>query len=137
MEFYWDMLSISKTVDLEKIIVIINLDQPNNVKKLCATIGHTRYYQKFIKSYAQIIVSLEKLLKKDTTFCCNDECQQSLDVLKEKMITTTILVFLDWKKEFHIHVDASCIALGTFLEQPWVGDLDHPIALASQKLSKA
>ena len=76
---------------------------------------HTKYYRKFIKGYAQITVPMEKLLKKDATFCWNDECQKSLDVLKEKMVIMPILVFPDWKKEFHVHMDASCIVLGVML----------------------
>lgn len=102
-------------VDPEKITVIINLEAPRSVKQLHATLGHTRYYRKLIKSYAQITVPMEKMLKKDVTFCWNEEFQKSLDVLKEKMVTTPILVFPDWKKEFHVHVDASCIALGAVL----------------------
>jgi hypothetical protein len=78
---------------------------------------------------------MEKLLKKDIKFQWNDECQQSLDILKEKMVTTPILVFPDWSKEFHVHVDASSIALGAVLTQPGEGDIDHPIAFASRKLS--
>ena len=58
-------------------------------------------------------------------------------MLKEKMVTTSILVFLHWKKEFHVHVDASCITLGVVLTQEGEGELDHPIAFASEKLSKA
>jgi len=54
-----------------------------------------RYYRKFIKSYAQITAPMEKLLKKDFTFYWNEECQKSLDVLKEKMVTFLYLVFLD------------------------------------------
>eukprot|EP00253_Pinus_taeda_P014852 PITA_14852 len=99
-------------VDPIKIIVIINLEVVRNVKQLCTTLGHTRYYRKFIKSYAQITIPMEKLLKKDATFCWSYECQKSLDVLKEKMVTAPILVFLDWKEEFHVHVDTSCIVLG-------------------------
>jgi len=32
------------------------------------------------------------------------------------MVTTPILVFPEWKKEFHVHVDASCIMLGIVKE---------------------
>jgi len=120
-----------------KSIVIINLDPLNNVKQLHATLGNTRYYQKFIKAYTQITSLMEKLLKKDATFYWDDECQKSLDILKKKMVIALILVFLDWKKEFHIHVDASCTALGVVLTQPGEGDLNHPIAFLSHKLSKA
>jgi hypothetical protein len=58
-----------------------------------------------------------------------------LDILKEKMVTVPILVFPDWSKEFHVHVDASTIALGAVLTQPGEGDIDHPIAFARRKLS--
>ena len=63
------------------------------------------------------------------------ECQHSLDTLKEKMVTAPILVFPNWKLPFHVHVDASSIALGIILAQPGEGGLDHPIAFASKKLS--
>ena len=48
-----------------------------------------------------------------------------------------ILVFMDQKKEFHVHVNASCIALGVVLTQNDREGLDHPITFASQRLSKA
>ena len=63
----------------------------------------------------QITVQIKKLLRKDTKFQWNDECQHGLDTLKEKMVTTPILVFLDWEKTFHVHVDALAIALGDIL----------------------
>jgi hypothetical protein len=53
------------------------------------------------------------------------------------MVTAPILVFPDWSKEFHVHVDASSIALGAVLAQPGAGDIDHPLAFASRKLSTA
>jgi hypothetical protein len=34
-----------------------------------------------------------------------------------------------------VHIDASYIALGTVLSQPGEGDINHPIAFASRKLS--
>ena len=58
-----------------------------------------------------------------------------MDILKEKMVTTSIPVFPDWKRPFHVHVDASSIALGIILAQPGDGGIDHPIAFASRKLS--
>jgi hypothetical protein len=53
------------------------------------------------------------------------------------MITTPIIVFPDWEKTFHVHIDASTITLGEILAQPGAGDLDHPIAFASRKLSES
>ena len=53
------------------------------------------------------------------------------------MASVPILVFPDWNKEFHVHVDASSIALVVILAQLGEGDLDHPIAYAIRKLSFA
>jgi hypothetical protein len=51
------------------------------------------------------------------------------------MVTAPILVFPDWGKEFHVHVDASSIALGEVLAQPRAGDIDHSLSFSSRKLS--
>lgn len=79
---------------------------------------------------------MEKLLKKDDTYCCNGDCEKILDVLKEKMASTPILVFPKWDIEFHVHIDALCIALGVVLTQGAEG-VDHPITFVSRWLSKA
>jgi hypothetical protein len=53
------------------------------------------------------------------------------------MVTGPILVFPDWEKTFHVHVDASTISLRAILAQPGMGYLDHPIAFVSNKLSES
>lgn len=58
-------------------------------------LGHTRYYRKFIKGYAQITAPMEKLLKKENKFHWNEDCEQGMDVLKQKLVIVPILVFLD------------------------------------------
>jgi hypothetical protein len=78
---------------------------------------------------------MENLLKKDYQFHWTEECQQSFDTLKQKMVTMPILVFPNWSKEFHVHVDVSSIALGAELAQPGEGDIDHTLSFSSKKLS--
>jgi hypothetical protein len=102
-------------VDPANIVVIVNLQAPKTVCHLRATLGHIGYYRKFIKGYAQITTPMENLLRKDTKYQWNDECQHGLNTLKENMVTTPILVFPDWENTFHVHVDASAIALGAIL----------------------
>ena len=124
-------------MDPAKIIIILNLQALQSVKQLCTTLGHTGYYQKFIKSYTQITDPMEQFLKKDATYYWNEECNKSLKTLKEKMASAPILVFPKWNVEFHVHVDASCIALGVVLTQPRAKGIDHLIAFASRQFSKA
>jgi hypothetical protein len=79
---------------------------------------------------------LENLLKKAEMFLWTPECDNAFETLKKELITTLILILLDWEKEFHVHVDASRISLGAILTQPRDGAMDHPIYFASQKLSQ-
>jgi hypothetical protein len=51
------------------------------------------------------------------------------------MVTAPILVFPDWRKEFHVHVDEYSIALGAMLAQPDERDIDHPLDFSRRKLS--
>ena len=66
---------------------------------------------------------MDKLLKKDVTFI-------------KIYAFAPILVFPKWDVEFHVHVDASCIALGAVLTQEGREGLDHPIAFTNRRLSK-
>jgi hypothetical protein len=77
-------------VDPTKIVVVVNLPPKNSVCQLKSTLGHTGYYRNFIRGYAQIIVPMEKFQKKHSKHQWNEECQQSLDILKEKMVTASI-----------------------------------------------
>ena len=58
---------------------------------------------------------MEKLFKNDAKFQWTLVFQEILDKLKNKMAIAPILVFLDLKKDFHVHVDASSIVLGIVL----------------------
>jgi hypothetical protein len=78
---------------------------------------------------------MENILKKECQFQWTEECQQSFDILKHKMVTSPILVFPNWRKKFYVHVDASSIALGAVLAQPREGYIDHLLSFASRKLS--
>ena len=51
------------------------------------------------------------------------------------MVTVPILVFPDWSKEFHVHVDVSSITLGEVLAQNGEGDIDNPLAFSIRNLS--
>ena len=80
-------------VDPMKIALILILPPPKNVNMLRATLGHTKYYRKFIRGYAAITAPMEKLLKKDAAFVWSRECQGSFDILKAKMAFAPILVY--------------------------------------------
>ena len=118
-----------------KILIIFYLLPPVKVKQLRNTLGHTGYYRNFIWGYDEVMAPMENLSKKNVKFQWNEQCQESLDILKYNMVLEPILVFPDWKKEFNVHVDVLSVALGVLLAHPGEGAIDHPIAFASRKLS--
>jgi hypothetical protein len=124
-------------VDPAKVVVILNMPPPTSAKQLRSTLGHIGYYRRFIRRYANIIASLENILKTAEVFQWTPECDKAFEILKEKLNTTPILIFPNWENDFHVHVDASGIALGVILAQPRDGSMDHAIYFASRKLSQA
>ena len=59
-------------VEPVKVALILDLPPPTSVTQLKSTLGHTRYYQKFIRGYVEITAPIEKLLKKDAKFEWNE-----------------------------------------------------------------
>jgi hypothetical protein len=105
-------------VDPTKVAVILNMPPPKSDKMLLLMLGHTRYYRRFIIIYASITAPLEKLLKKFEAFRWRVESKKAFDILKEKLSTAPILIYLNWEIEFHAHLDEPDIALGAILVQP-------------------
>jgi hypothetical protein len=121
-------------VYLAKVVVIVNIPPPTSAKNFFSTLGHTGYYSRFIRRYATITAPLENLLKKSEVFQWMPECDKVFDIRKENLSTTLFMIFPNWENEFHVHVDASGISLGSILAQPGDGSMDHPIYLARRKL---
>lgn len=65
----------------------------------------------------------------------NTKFNVSFDTLKEKLESAPILVYPDWSKEFHVHIDVWGIFIGAVLMQIGEGNLDHPIYFTSRKIS--
>jgi hypothetical protein len=51
-------------VDPSKIAIIVDLPPPTSVRQLCNALGHTGYYIKFIKGYAQMNNTYGEAIKK-------------------------------------------------------------------------
>ena len=75
-------------------------------------------------------------MKESELFRWTPECDKEFDILKEKLSTAPILIFPNWKIEFHVHVDALGIALRAILAQPREGNMNHPTYFASRKISQ-
>ena len=66
---------------------------------------------------ARISKPLCNLLLKDSAFTYTEECLQSFNTLKEKLVTAPIIVAPDWNLHFELMCDASDYAVGAVLGQ--------------------
>ncbi|GJW46318.1 reverse transcriptase domain-containing protein [Tanacetum coccineum] len=102
-------------VDKAKIDVILKLSPPTNIKGVRSFLGHAGFYRRFIKDFSKIARPLTKLLKKDTPFEFDDECQKAFELLKEKLTCAPVIVSPNWNLPFELMRDASDFAVGAIL----------------------
>ena len=57
------------------------------------------------------------MLEKDAKFDFNESCRSAFEEIKSRLVTTPIMVTLDWNKDFEIMCDASDYAMGAVLGQ--------------------
>jgi hypothetical protein len=58
---------------------------------------------------------ITKLLIKVEMFEWTNECQIAWEDIKNQYIQAPILININWELEFHVHIDASQLAIGTIL----------------------
>ncbi|UYV63262.1 K02A2.6-like [Cordylochernes scorpioides] len=73
------------TPQIKNLDVINAIKVPTNLKTLQSFLGAINVYNKFIPNYAQLRTPLNKLLKKDTTWNWDNQCQTSFEALKENL----------------------------------------------------
>jgi hypothetical protein len=71
----------------------------------------------FIKFFASIMAPITKLLKKTKVFQWTNECQTIWEYIKNWNIQVPICINLNWELEFHVHTNASRLAIGAILTQ--------------------
>ena len=104
-------------VDQEKVYKIETLLLPITVKGIRSFLGHASFYRRFIKDFSKIYRPLCRLLEKDAKFDFNELYKVAFDEIKSILVTTPIMLTLDWNKEFEIMFDSSDYAMGAVLGQ--------------------
>ncbi|GJX29199.1 reverse transcriptase domain-containing protein [Tanacetum coccineum] len=104
------MSSAGLEVDKAKIDVISKHPPPTNIKGVRSFLGHSGFYQCFIKNFSKIVRPITKLLEKDTPFEFDDECQKDFESLKEKLTCAPVIVSPNWNLPFELMCDASDFA---------------------------
>ena len=124
-------------VDPKNVGVIKELPPPTTVQGTRSFLGQATYHRKFIWMYAEITRPLYSLLNKGKKHNWTKSCQEAFEEVKKRLTTTHILVSPNSKLDFHVHCDASNIAIGAILAQNIHGNMDSPTHYASRLLNSA
>ncbi|MCO5562903.1 hypothetical protein L7F22_016539 [Adiantum nelumboides] len=109
---------------------------PTNANETSSFLGYVNFYRRFVIKLVELANPLYVLTKKEATFIWDSKCQEGFENIKEIISKKPILKQPRRDVIFHVHVDASGIALGAILAQPG-GEVDFPIYFASRRFSQA
>ncbi len=125
-----------KILDLKKVQAIVNMPIPTNPQQIQVFNGMAQFYKCFIKNFAFIMAPITKLMRKIKPFIQTTKCQETWDQIKEIYMEAPILIPPNWQLEFHVHTNASLLAVGTMLAENPINKYDQLIVYASGLLNK-
>eukprot|EP00253_Pinus_taeda_P020547 PITA_20547 len=79
-------------VDPNNIAIIQKVPPPQKIIDVQSFLGLAGYYRRFIKDFSKLASPLFSLLGKDVEFKWTDDCRGALDELKDKLVSTPILM---------------------------------------------
>lgn len=99
--------------------------------------GLAQFNQCFIWNSVRIMEPITLLMRQLVKFNWSDPCAEAWEQIKKCYFKAPTLTPPRWDLEFHVHTDASNIAIGAMLAQNPTGKCDQPILYASQLLTSA
>ena len=110
---------------------------PTTAEEVQQFLGLANYYRRFIRDFANIAKPLHHLTECMAMFKWTDDCQAAFDELRNQLVSTPNLAFLDYTERFILDTDASDTGLGAVLSQLDEEGAEHVVAYASRLLTKA
>lgn len=121
--------------DDSKFNAILNYPVPTNADEVRRFVAFCNYFWKFVPNFSVIANPLNQLLKKDSKFVWTENCQNAFNILRNSLLSPTLLNYPDFSQQFILTTDASDIGCGAVLsQQTQNGNL--PIAYASKTFTQ-
>jgi hypothetical protein len=103
-----------------------------NKKHKTIFLGHIEYYRKFIQHYVDIKFPIRHYVE----FQWSQECNNSFELLKRKLLEAPILRFPDWSTKFHVLVDACNVFINEILSHTYDYMVDNTNTYVKFKVNK-
>ena len=109
--------------------------------EICAFLGLVGHYRQFIKGFAQIAQPLNEHLaregasRKSEQVWLSEDTLEAFQTLKQACMSTPVLAFADYTKDFLLKTDASKEGLGVVLSQIQADGWYHPVTYGSWALT--
>nr|CAD40483.1 OSJNBa0067G20.3 [Oryza sativa Japonica Group]CAE03320.2 OSJNBa0032I19.14 [Oryza sativa Japonica Group] len=104
-------------VDPKTVTAVTDWKQPKTVTQVRSFLGLAGYYRRFIENFSKIAQPMTQLLKKEEKFVWSPQCEKAFQTLKEKLVSSPVLILPDTRKDFLVYCDASRQGLGRVLMQ--------------------
>lgn len=88
---------------------------PKKTVELQRFLGLANYFRRFIKNYSIKAKPLQNLLRKDSKFIFDNECQAAFELLKKELTSFSVLRLYNPNLETELHTDASSVAIAGIL----------------------
>lgn len=118
-----------------KINTIKFYPRPINKDEVTRFNAMANYYRRFIPNFSTISQPLTNLRKKRIEFKWSAECENAFQEIKTRLISSPILAYPDFTKQFKVTVDASHLGCGGVISQDHDGH-DSPISFISRTFKK-
>lgn len=96
--------------DQKKVKCMQEFPHPTSVVEIQRFLGMANYYRRYVDQYARMAKPLYSLCKKDIPFIWNPACEEAFSKIKEKLVTSPVLIYPDFK---HL------LSPRTHLNTPW------------------
>nr|AAT81688.1 putative retrotransposon protein [Oryza sativa Japonica Group] len=112
----------------ETVTAVTDWKQPKTVTQVHSFLGLAGYYRRFIENFSKIARPMTQL-RKEEKFVWSPQCERAFQTLKEKLVSSPVLILPDTRKDFLVYCEASRQGLGCVLMQE-----GHVVAYASRQL---
>ncbi len=113
---------------------IVNMKPPTNVKETRRFLGMAGFYRKNIDHFSHLTAPLTGLTRKNQPFRWAVDCQRAFEDLKDKLVTSPILVKANLSKRFILETDASQHHVAAVLLQDDDEGLPRAVGYFSKKI---